>query len=443
MKFFLLSGLMLSAVWLGSAVDTSHGLISLLLSEETKPQPISSFLPTAAGPSVGSGKVPLVKTSVYYIESAFENGSPIWYEIDADGHIRLHLLYDHEFASPNRAALHFHFRVHAEPDSDVILDLENLDNVWNSQNSMVANSIRNVMSSEDGKVWQPHETEVLPDNRVWIRLKMPGPQLYVARVDPYRLSDLEAYLESIRNHPLVEIKTIGKTVEGRSLEMVRIGNPQAPYRIFVRGRAHPWEAGSSWVAQGLMKRLLSGDEVSSRCLEQFVVYVMPMANKDGVVKGRSRFNMLGRDLNRNWDLPASREGAPENFALEQWLQGMVKQNQKPHFAIELHNDGNGKLHISRPPVENLDQHLERMKLFEQLLRKHTWFTEGSTESAFRNSGTLGDGWLSRFGVDAVVHELNCNYIAGLAATPDREKWQQYGGDLMIVFEEYFKTVQPE
>lgn len=32
--------------------------------------------------------------------------------------------------------------------------------------------------------------------------------------------------------------------------MIRIGDPAAPYRVFVRARAHPWESGSNWVAQG-------------------------------------------------------------------------------------------------------------------------------------------------------------------------------------------------
>ena len=47
-----------------------------------------------------------------------------------------------------------------------------------------------------------------------------------------------------------------------------------------------------------------------------------------------------------------------------------------------------------------------MTVLEELLRQHTWFTEGSTNAAFRNAGTLGDGWLERYGIDAAVHEFN-------------------------------------
>ena len=102
-----------------------------------------------------------------------------------------------------------------------------------------------------------------------------------------------------------------------------------------------------------------------------------MANKDGVARGRTRFNLRGRDLNRNWDKPADPELAPENAALERWLEGEIAAGRRPHLALELHNDGNGRLHVSRPPVPQLERHLARMAIFEELLRSKTWFTEGT------------------------------------------------------------------
>ena len=112
--------------------------------------------------------------------------------------------------------------------------------------------------SETGKAWKTVPTDSLPGNRVQLRVTMTGPRLHVARMEPYRLSDLERLLDTIRSHRLVRIEPIGKTAGGRELEIVRIGDPAAPHRVFVRARAHPWEAGSNWVAQGLIERLLAG-----------------------------------------------------------------------------------------------------------------------------------------------------------------------------------------
>ena len=377
-----------------------------------------------------------------FIDTGFENASPVWYETAADGATRVYLMYDHERNSPNRAAGHFHFRLHAKPGSVLTLEFKNLDNVYNGRPGSVANELKAAVVSSDGRAWRPvaagaasrrsraadgHDARpraVRGSCRTVPSLR-PGE---VARVDPAELQG--------------QITPIGKTAEGRPLEIVRVGRPEAPYRVFLRARAHAWEPGGNWVVQGLVNRLLKDDAEAKKDLAMYCVYVMPMANKDGVARGRTRFNSRGKDLNREWDHPADPVLAPENHALESWLEGMIKQRQAPHLALELHNDGNGLLHISRPPVAGVERYLDRMKTLEALLRKHTWFTEGSTNESFRNSGTLGEGWLERFGIDAAVHEFNVNWIAGLKDYPSGRHWQDYGAQLARVFFEYFETVKP-
>jgi hypothetical protein len=392
----------------------------------------------AEGPAVGGARSALPDTGFEFIDTGFENASPLWYEPAEDGAILVHLIYDHERSSKNRAAGHIHFRLHAKAGSRQTLEFKNLDNVWNGQPGSVARELKALVVSADGREWRSVPTQALPENRIRLSIEMPGPQLFIARVEPYRISDLDSLLTRIRRSRQVKITTIGETVEGRLLEIVRIGNPRAPFQVFVRARAHPWESGGNWVVEGLVDRLLAGDAESKRYLRRYCVHILPMANKDGVARGRTRFNLRGRDLNRNWDQPADSELAPENAALERWLEGMIRAGHKPDLALELHNDGNGMLHISRPPVPRLAEHLRRMETLEALLRKRTWFTEGSTKESFRNSGTLGDGWLERFDVDALVHEFNCNWIAGLQTAPLARHWKEYGARLALVLEEYFR-----
>jgi hypothetical protein len=93
-------------------------------------------------------------------------------------------------------------------------------------------------------------------------------------------------------------------------------------------------------------------------------------------------------------------------------------------------------------VPDLERYLARMARLEALLRQHTWFTEGSTRATFRNPGSLGDGWLERFGIDAVVHEFNCHWIAGLKDYPSARHWRTYGEQLAVVFDEYFSSEKP-
>jgi hypothetical protein len=53
-----------------------------------------------------------------------------------------------------------------------------------------------------------------------------------------------------------------------------------------------------------------------------------------------------------------------------------------------------------------------MARFEELLRKHTWFIKGSIGTNFCNPGSIGEGLLDRYGIPALVYELNANWLAG-------------------------------
>ena len=167
-----------------------------------------------------------------------------------------------------------------------------------------------------------------------------------------------------------------------------------------------------------------------------------MANKDGVAKGRTRFNLNGSDLNRGWDELADRTLAPENYALEVWLEKQIKAGRRPSLALELHNDGSGKLHPASLAVLDAKLHLERMERLEMLLRKFTWFTEGSVQPTAATTITLADGWLQRFDIDGAVQEFNCSWIAGLQEPATASHWEHFGSDLARVVYEYFAVVKP-
>jgi len=377
------------------------------------------------------------KAGLVFINTAFENASPLDWQVDAEGAVQVYLLYDHERASPNRAAGHWHFQVQAAKGADLTVVLNNFDNVWNGKKGSPVSDKTICYVSEDGRTWRVIPTQKIEGNRIRLQVHLAGESLYLARLEPYRLSDLERFVSEIRGRPPVEIATIGRTVEGRPLEIIRVGRPEAAHRVVLRARAHAWEPGGNWVVEGLVRGLLDDSPEARRCLERYAVYVMPMANKDGVARGMTRFNVLGKDLNREWDRPADGTLAPENRALESWLEVMIAQGRRPDLLIDLHNDENGKLNISRPNVD-FEKHLARMRRLEELLRRHTWFTEGSTGADFRNPGSIGEGLLERWGIDACVIELNCNWIAGLKKPPSAADWQMFGRQLRQVFYDYFE-----
>lgn len=390
------------------------------------------FIPISSKGNTYSQPRDSLKSILKYISTNFENASQLDWEVDSLGIVNVSLIYDHERASPNRANGHWHFKLEADSGSEVTVILKNFENVWNGMKGIPVSEKTNCLISKDGINWSVIPADFISGNRLKIKVRMNYDQIYLASVEPYRISDLDKLLLEIKGKPQVEIMNVGNTVEGRPLEIIRIGNPDAPFSVFLRARAHSWEPGGNWVAQGLIRTLLDKD--AAQFLKRYCVYILPMANKDGVARGRTRFNTNGKDLNREWDRPADRILTPEKYAFENWLQIMIGKGKKPHLAIDLHNDQGGNIHVNLPSEAN-SQYISNMKRIESLLYKHTWFTEGP--SHVKNPGSFGEGLAKRFGIDAFVYELNYEWAAGLKKAPMGKDWELLGKQLAEVFYLYF------
>ena len=79
---------------------------------------LASLLTTASA----ADAPPAPPSPLDFIDTSFENASPLWYEFATDGTVMVHLNYDHERNSPNRAAGHFHFRIQAPKGRKLTLE---------------------------------------------------------------------------------------------------------------------------------------------------------------------------------------------------------------------------------------------------------------------------------------------------------------------------------
>ncbi|KDD75008.1 Zinc carboxypeptidase, partial [Helicosporidium sp. ATCC 50920] len=113
-------------------------------------------------------------------------------------------------------------------------------------------------------------------------------------------------------HPHVELRTIGASVNGRPIDLVRVGTPSASKRrIWVTARQHPGETMAEWCVEGLLRRLTDPhDPVACKLTQRATLYVVPCVNPDGAVQGLLRTNAAGVNLNRAWEEPDEKT-APE------------------------------------------------------------------------------------------------------------------------------------
>lgn len=376
------------------------------------------------------------KSRVTYINRHIENGSNLNWDLAEDGTVNIYLAYDYERESLNRAYDHWHFLLEAEAGSDITMVFHNFNEIYNGKHIQFYTWIVDCVISPDGKTWRHIPVEWLEGDRMKLSIQMETDSLYIARVEPYRLSNLQDLFSSLEGEEIIKITPIGKTVEGRTLKIIQVGDDNAPHRIFIRARAHAWEAGGNWVVEGIISTLLNERDKENNYLSNYTVFILPMANMDGVANGVSRFNMNGMDLNRRLTKPADPVLSPENAVMEDWLEGMIAKGLKPDLAIDFHNDSNGPLFFASSG-KNREGYVKNMRMLEDLLRQNTWFSEGSS---FSGGSSFEEGLLSRYGIEALVYELNAHWIKSMNKKPLSADWLILGDQLCFVFDKYFKKI---
>ncbi len=139
--------------------------------------------------------------------------------------------------------------------------------------------------------------------------------VYLAYFAPYSLEQHLNLLSIAQMSPHAFLVNIGKTVQGRDLDMLMIGDNEDKNkkRIWVIARQHPGESMAEWFIEGFLNRLLDYDDaLSLKLLQKAVFYVIPNINPDGSFLGNLRANAAGVNLNREWANP-NPETSPEVY----------------------------------------------------------------------------------------------------------------------------------
>ncbi|HSC92518.1 MAG TPA: DUF2817 domain-containing protein [Gaiellaceae bacterium] len=111
----------------------------------------------------------------------------------------------------------------------------------------------------------------------------------------------------------VEREQLGRSVEGRSIQLYRLGDPAASRRVLVIGCIHGDECAGTTVTRRLLR---AGAPVGVQ------VYVVQSLNPDGLARG-VRQNARGVDLNRNFGAewrPVGRRWSPQFAGPRAWSE---------------------------------------------------------------------------------------------------------------------------
>lgn len=157
--------------------------------------------------------------------------------------------------------------------------------------------------------------------------------------------DYEDVLQAIQKTqaeggPRVQVRILGRSVEGRDIPCVVCTDPAVPdeqkQRVFVvAGQQGTKESGRA-IAIALLEFLVSADPLASQILQHQVIAVVPCANPDGAqldVRG----NAKDLDVAHSYklDQPST---TPEGWLLERFGLGFA-----PEVFVDLHGRGGGNM----------------------------------------------------------------------------------------------------
>ncbi len=168
--------------------------------------------------------------------------------------------------------------------------------------------------------------------------------IYIALTQPYTSAHLQATINA-NESPHIKYTSLCQTPENRDVVLIKVTenlNEREVDTLNERGlkpvlffcaRAVASSTPDSFLMDGILQWLASTDPNASKIRRDFVIFLIPMLNPDGVYHGNTRTDAQGYDLSRCWFRPCKRLH-PAIYQLKRLLCRWLKQ-ERLASSIEL------------------------------------------------------------------------------------------------------------
>ncbi len=156
---------------------------------------------------------------------------------------------------------------------------------------------------------------------------------WVAAQELWTSSSVKKWIDDLEQKEFVQQEVIGQSRENRPIRLMTIGSQEKRKALMIISRQHPPEV-TGFLAMKSFIETISGDSEMARAFrEDFVTYVVPLMNPDGVDNGHWRHNMGGIDLNRDWHA----FNQPETATVRDFLTRKQEQGIDFVFGCDFHS----------------------------------------------------------------------------------------------------------
>lgn len=169
--------------------------------------------------------------------------------------------------------------------------------------------------------------------------------VYIAYNIPYTYSDAQHDIYRWKHTRYCQsVEVIGQSVQGRDIHFLTFEDKSSPVptkdkkTMWIQARLHPLEPIANYQLQGIVDWYCdSTDQEAETFRKDWILYVIPDINPDGMYNGYTRTNANGVDLNRCWQAspdPVNEE--PEVYAAHSKIQEIYDNGGHVDIYFDMH-----------------------------------------------------------------------------------------------------------
>lgn len=267
--------------------------------------------------------------------------------------------------------------------------------------------------SDNGRDWRLSTMGRRVGKRIRYTIEARSSTLEVAWGPPFTVEDAQTVVRETAAKSDAQSFVLARTRGDRQTPALyfpaRRETSQADRRaVWLQARQHAWEAGSSWVAQGIIDWLLDDGPECRRLRESTDIYLVPIMDIDSVAIGAGGKNQTPQDHNRDW---SEQPHWPSVRAAQKRILELDRRQSLALF-IDLHNPGAStrRPFFYVPPAAQLT--LARQRLQQQFLGQvarsmtgplpFTGQTQASGPGYDANWQRISKNWVARHAQDDLV-----------------------------------------
>ena len=225
--------------------------------------------------------------------------------------------------------------------------------------------------------------------------------VYYAYFEPYSWDRHLDLLGRVAHHHDVRIVDLATTHDGRDLNAVVIGDPNAQKKVWVIARQHPGETMAEWFAEGMIDSLLDAADPIARQLRQRVAfYIVPNMNPDGAARGNLRTSATGANLNREWMTPSA-QFSPEVLAVRNLMH-----DKGCDLFLDVHGD-EGLPYVFVAGSEMLEGFSEAQRIAQQDFVDHLKAVNPDFQTTYGYASSKYREEVLRLASKYVAHHFKC------------------------------------